>query len=257
MVNHKDPTLEKIDKIMSDVTTKSRVHLNYDKIKTFLNNHNNMSNGDRYLALVQLLARATHNQRNNFDEDAIKIFAGWGYRFEDFDFGSDNKLRSVAKEAVFKHKAMRVVNVIVVVVAFAFFPTLKIINGINASKENEATEKIKNCSSKLIHYSWTDENGCQKANFNSKSDCLWATFGKTYYYNQETYSYDKYYEYDYDSDLYGYNKSGVNRYKTSNIPADRGEYYIACSNDGSWHTNTFKSITEPVDYWESVKKDLF
>lgn len=226
---------------------------NFERIKTYLNNHGSVRNGERYTRLKDYYDSNKKNGLKNFTENQVMFFADWGYKFEDFDFAGDQSLISASK----KGKRSRIYGIIFAIILFGTLPTIGIINRIskNVTKNNEQNHK--ECSSKLIRYAWTEKDGCQKANFNSKRDCLRATFGKTYYYNQETYSYNKYYEYDYDPDLYDYNKSGVRKYSTNNVPSGKGEYYITCLNDGSWHTNTFNSITEPVDYWQSVKKDLF
>ena len=111
-------------------------------------------------------------------------------------------------------------------------------------------DRKNNCTAKLVKYAWDDEDGCQKASFSSKSDCLWSTYGKTYFYDENTHSYKKYYEYDYDKDLYEYDGSGVHKHAVGDTPDGKLEFYITCSDDGNWYTNEIKgNASGAIRYW--------
>lgn len=219
---------------------------NYKKIKVFIaNKGRECSNRERILE--EYYKNAQKNNYDNFNKDAIKMFADWGYKFEDFDFGNNSELKSYAKSRRISYYVTWIILVIIAcVVGFFFLGGGKLISKINENK-NKPSENEINCSSKLIKYAWTEKDGCQKSTFDTRKDCLFATYYKTYYYDHDTYSYKKYHEYYYDEDL-----EKTYRVDTSNSVADgKSEFYITCSNDGNWHTNEVKNgnINPAVKYW--------
>ena len=233
------------------------LYRNYKTLKEYVDKKRKETS-NRIEILNRHFTNARKEGRKNFNEHAIRMFADWGYRFESYDFDGDSKLEYYAK----KQRVVYCLTKFILVPIMACFaigiiigpfitPVIREISS-NMSKNNTnpEDEKKENCASKLIKYAWDDEDGCQKINFSSKSDCLWATYAKSYYYDQDTHSYKKYYEYDFDVDLYKYNGTGINKYAVNDIPDEKMEFYITCSDDGNWHTNEVKNnISNVIRYW--------
>ena len=233
------------------------LYRNYKRLKEYINKRQKEAD-NRTKILNRHFVNARKENRKNFDKSAVKMFADWGYKFESFDFGGDKELESYARRQRISYYLVKFVLVpIMACFVISIFigpiigPIIKEVSS-NISKNNGSPEdkKKENCASKLIKYAWDDEDGCQKASFSSRSDCLWSTHSKTYYYDQDTHSYKKYYQYNYDKDLFEYNGSGIDRLSSGDIPDGKLEFYITCSNDGNWYTNEVNGdISNAIRYW--------
>lgn len=233
------------------------LYRNYKRLKEYINKKQKETS-NRIGILNRHFTNARKENKKNFDRNAVKMFADWGYKFESFDFDNDKELESYAKKQqiiYYLTKFLLVPIMACFIIGIFIGPFITpLVRELSSDMQKNNTgledERKQSCSSKLIKYAWDDEDGCQKVNFSSKSDCLWSTYGKTYYYDQDTHSYKKYYEYDFDIDLYEYNGSGINRYSSGSVSGEKMEFYITCSGDGNWYTNEVKGdISKAVRYW--------